>query len=177
MNSCWNNEKCYEYLCTLRNSACAYYTFFSVKSKILSRCQKRTEAYQNCQNSTHKCKKPYNCVKIIFTSVKIFFVRVEITLFHVKVKLIILKSDLWVLKSHSAWWSHESMLKPYSNCWIYVRVIIIFMSVKSHMYMSQSHSVCWNYTQCVKYHIQRVKNVLVHVQITTNRVKNSLVRT
>jgi hypothetical protein len=30
MNSCWNNEKCYEYLCTLRNSTCAYYTFFSV---------------------------------------------------------------------------------------------------------------------------------------------------
>jgi hypothetical protein len=28
MNSCWNNEKCYEYLCTLRNSTCAYYTFF-----------------------------------------------------------------------------------------------------------------------------------------------------
>jgi hypothetical protein len=32
MNSCWNNEKCYEYLGTLRNTRCAYYTFFSVKS-------------------------------------------------------------------------------------------------------------------------------------------------
>jgi hypothetical protein len=30
-NAYWNNEKYYEYLCTIRNSRCAYYNFFSVR--------------------------------------------------------------------------------------------------------------------------------------------------